>query len=321
MKNARRRRRFFNLLLLAASFLCIRPIAAQTSRSSDAALEKRVEGSPTLPFKQERFQFRALPAGWVIGVVSGVAADDNGTIYVMQRGNNADPILAFDLHGNLLRSWGRGDFVLPHSLRVDDKGNVWVVDTGASAVIKYSPAGKKLLTIVVGDAPNTGNRFRGATDVAFAPSGHVLITDGYGNARVLEYSADGRRIREWGRSGAAPGEFHLPHAIQVSKDGTVYVADRENGRIEEFTREGNFLREIDQLGRCYSLKLKNGVLWASTGPLGEASGAAGWVVKLDPQTGRILGHLNLPKSSGHQIDVLPSGEPIVTAGDGLLLLH
>jgi hypothetical protein len=322
VKGVRKRWRHLNLLLLAAASLYIRPMAAQTSESSDAVLERRIEDSPTLRFKGKRFRFRALPLGWIVGPVSGVAADGNGTIYVMQRGNMADPILAFDLHGNLLRSWGRGDFILPHSLRLDDEGNVWAVDAGASLVIKYSPAGKKLLTIVVGQTPDTGSPFRGATDVAFAPNRHVLIADGYGNARILEYTADGRWMREWGRSGAGPGEFHLPHAIQISRDGIVYVADRENGRIEEFNLQGKFLREIDQLGRCYSLKLANGALWASMGPLGKDPGAPGWLVKLDPQSGRILGHLDLREErEGHQIDILRSGEPVVTAGHELLLFH
>jgi hypothetical protein len=188
--------------------------------------------------------------------------------------------------------------------------------------MKYSPAGKKLLTIVVGQAPDTGSPFRGATDMAFAQNGHLLITDGYGNARVLEYTADGRRIREWGRSGAESGEFHLPHSIQIGPDGIVYVADRENGRIEEFNMQGKFLREIDQLGRCYSLKLTNGVLWVSMSPLGEDPGAPGWLVKIDPRTGRILGHLDLRETlEGHQIDILRSGEPVVTAGDELLLFR
>lgn len=158
--------------------------------------------------------------------------------------------------------------------------------------------------------------------MAFAQNGHLLITDGYGNARVLEYTADGRRIREWGRSGAESGEFHLPHSIQIGPDGIVYVADRENGRIEEFNMQGKFLREIDQLGRCYSLKLTNGVLWVSMSPLGEDPGAPGWLVKIDPRTGRILGHLDLRETlEGHQIDILRSGEPVVTAGDELLLFR
>src|SRR5580658_8097628 len=218
--------RYLNLLLFLGSLISTCLIVPQVSESSDTALETRVENSPAIPLKQMQFQFHSLPDGWQIGPISGVAADRKGIIYVMQRGFNADPILAFDTQGNLLRSWGKGDFDLPHSLRVDPEGNVWAIDAGASVFIKYSPVGKKLLTIVVGQAPDTGSPFRGATDVAFAPNGHVFITDGYGNARILEYTADGRRIREWGHSGSGPGEFRLPHSIQISSGGLVYVADR-----------------------------------------------------------------------------------------------
>lgn len=158
--------------------------------------------------------------------------------------------------------------------------------------------------------------------MAFAPSGHVLIADGYGNARILEYNADGQRIREWGRPGTGPGEFHLPHAIQISRNGIVYVADRENGRIEEFNMQGKFLKEINLLGRCYSLKLVDGMLWASISSLAEDPGAPGWLVKLDPKSGKILGHLDVPEQhEGHQIEILQSGEPVVTAGNGLLLFR
>lgn len=175
------------------------------------------------------------------------------------------------------------------------------------------------MTIIVGPAADMGSPC-GATDVAFAQNGHILIVDGYENARILEYTADGQRIREWGRPGTGPGEFHLPHAIQVSQDGIVYVADRENGRIEEFNMQGRFLKEIDLLGRCNSLKLVDGTLWASISSLAEDPGSPGWLVKLDPQSGKILGHLEVPEQhEGHQIDILGSGEPIVTAGNGPLL--
>jgi DNA-binding beta-propeller fold protein YncE len=317
-----RRWRYLNSFLLAGAIVFIRPMAAQTIESADAALQRRIEQSPTLPFIEEQFAFHFSSPGWAVGPVSGVAADEKGTIYVMQRGDKADPILAFDMHGTLLRSWGKGDFTSPHSLRVDLEGNVWAVDAGASLVIKYSPAGKRLLTIVVGQVPDTGSPFRGATDVAFAPNGHVLIADGYGNARILEYTSDGKRIQGWGQPGMGLGEFHLPHAIQISRDGIVYVADRENGRIEEFNMRGKFLKEIGQLGRCYSLRLAGGFLWASMSPLGEDPGAPGWLVKLDPNSGKFLGHLNVSEQrEGHQIDILPSGEPVVTAGNGLLLFH
>ena len=318
----RLRWRYSNLLLLACSFCYVRPIVPQTSKSSDKVLTRRIGNSHALHFREEKCQFHAPSPDWAVSSVSGVAADGKGTIYIMQRGNKAAPILAFDMRGTLLRSWGKGDFTLPHSLRIDPEGNVWAVDAGASLVIKYSPAGQKLLTLVVGQAPDTGSPFRGATDVAFAPNGHLLIADGYGNARIVEYTAVGQRVREWGRPGIGPGEFHLPHAIQISRDGIVYVADRENGRIEEFNMQGKFLNEIDHLGRCYSLKLVDGALWASMSPLGEDPGAPGWLVKIDPKSGKILGHLDVPEQrEGHQIDILHSGEPVVTAGNGLLLFH
>ena len=313
-------RQCFCLHLFASLFGFVGAGMSQSSKSSDLALAKRIESSPILPFRTEWFPFHSPYPGWEVGPVSGVAADRDGNVYLIQRGAKANPILVFDKDGNLLRSWGEGDFALPHSLRLDPQGNVWAVDAGASVIIKYSPDGKKLLTIHIGEVPDTGSPFRGVTDLAFAPDGHVFITDGYGNARILELTGDGRRVREWGRSGSGPAEFHLPHAIQINASGTVYVADRENGRIEEFDTHGKFLGEIDQLGRCYALKLSNGILWASMSPMGEAPGAPGWLVQLDPRSGKVLGHLNLTEARvGHAIDVLGSGSAVVTADRGLLL--
>jgi hypothetical protein len=196
------------------------------------------------------------------------------------------------------------------------------VDAGASKVIKYSSTGDKLLTIAIRPGADNGGPFRGITDLAFAPDGHIFISDGYVNARIMEYTADGKEVREWGRAGKGPGEFHLPHGIQISRNGIVYVADRENGRIQEFNLKGKFIGEIGKLGRCYALKLDHGILWATMSPLGKEPGAPGWLVKLDPSSGKILGHLDIPdQRQGHAVDVLPSGEPIVTAGNGLLLFQ
>ena len=132
--------------------------------------------------------------------------------------------------------------------------------------------------------------FRGAADIAFAPKGRIFISDGYANARILEYTADGRKVREWGSAGTGPGEFHLPHSIVADESNMLYVADRDNGRIEKFDLDGTFLGEFPNLGRTYSLKLgANGTLWAGMQPLNEPPGAPGWVVKLDRRTGKILG--------------------------------
>ena len=294
-------------------------VGRDTPGTADAQLRTRIEESPILPFSGVRFAAQPPESGWESGAVSWVAVDSLGTIYEIQRGEKANPIIVLDRYGKILRSWGKGDFKIPHSIRIDPTGNVWTVDAASSTVIKYSPRGKKLITITVGEQPDNGSPFNGTTDVAFGPNGRLFIADGYGNARVLEYTAEGKRVKQWGKPGSGPGEFNLPHAIQVDRQGIIYVADRENGRIEKFDLNGDFLGEFEHLGRIYSFKLTNGSLWAATGPFDPPPGAPGWIVKLDPRSGRILGHLDIPEGrSGHCIELMPSGEPLVTVGNELL---
>ena len=315
-------RSIYSLVLAATCWGTSAGTAQQPKLSETVGTGRGSQDSPALPFRETHFALHASLPGWEPGSVSGVAVGANGDVYVIQRGAKADPILVFNKQGDLLRSWGRGDFTLPHSLRLDPQGNVWALDAGASKVIKYSSGGRKLLTIAIEPVPDTGSPFRGATDIAFAANGHLFVTDGYGNARVLEYTADGKRVREWGHAGTGPAEFHLPHAIQISDKGIVFVADRENGRIERFDLQGKFEGAINHLGRCYALALSQGVLWASMSAMDEAPGAPGWLLALDPESGRILGHVDLPEPRvGHALAVSGSGEVFVTAGDGLLLFQ
>jgi hypothetical protein len=175
------------------------------------------------------------------------------------------------------------------------------------------------MTITVGEQPRINNPFDGTTDVAFAPNGHVFITDGYGNARVLEYTADGKRLRQWGGPGDGRGEFHLPHAIQIAANGTIFIADRENGRIEQFDLNGNYVGQIAGLGRIYSLKVVGDVLWATMQTLDQPPGSPGWIVKLDPDSGKMLGHLDVAEPLGlHSIEMSSLGEPLITLGNQLL---
>jgi hypothetical protein len=297
----------------------VNKVDRETQEKAAADLRARIEASPKLPFNGTQFAAKPPSIGWESGAVSWVAVDRSGRIYEIQRGDKADPVLVLDLEGKVLRSWGKGDFNLAHSIRIDPWGDVWTVDAGSSIVIKYSPLGKKLMTISVGERPDNGSPFDGATDIAFGPNGHLYITDGYGNARVLEYTPDGKRVKQWGKPGAGPGEFSLPHAIQIDEKGTIYVADRENGRIEKFDLDGNFLGEIPHLGRVYSLKLVGGVLWSGMQPFNRPPGSAGWVVKFDCETGRISGHLDVPEARGlHSIEQMPSGEPLTSLGNELL---
>jgi hypothetical protein len=173
----------------------------------------------------------------------------------------------------------------------------------------------------VGGQPEPAvSTFQGATDIAFASKGRIFISDGYANARIVEYTAGGKKVREWGSAGSGPGQFHLPHSIVADENDILYIADRENGRIEKFDLDGKFLGEIPGLGRIYSLKLgADGTLWAGLQPLNEPAGSPGWVVKLDRKTGKILGYLPVREKAGlHTVEEAGNGQPLTSVGNKLL---
>ena len=308
----------FALLL---SVVLVHKAEAEPQSQIGSDLASRIESTPTLPFHAEHLAAQAITRNFASGMVSSVAVGRDRLIYEFQR-DKANPILVLAPDGGIVRSWGAGNYALPHSIRFDRAGDIWTVDASSSVAIKYSPTGRKLLTIHIGGQPKTDGPFKGATDIAEAANGHLFVTDGYGNARVIEYSASGRRLKQWGTSGTGPSEFHLPHALQISSEGIIYVADRENGRIEEFDLSGSYLGEIPNLGRVYSLKLDGGFLWAGTQSLEQNPGAPGWIIKLDRRSGEILGHLDVTQPFGlHSIDLTPSGEPVTSLGDQILFFR
>ncbi|MEO7964433.1 MAG: hypothetical protein ABIT38_11070, partial [Gemmatimonadaceae bacterium] len=160
--------------------------------AAETALRARVAAAPQLPFAGAPIAVLPPAPEFAMGMVSWVSSAKDGSIYLLQRGDKADPVIVLDQSGKVLRSWGKGLYVMPHAIRLDRQGNVWTVDAASSHVIKFSPQGKVLLTIKVGGQPTPcANNFCGTTDIAFATNGHLFISDGYANARILEYTADG----------------------------------------------------------------------------------------------------------------------------------
>ena len=269
--------------------------------------------SPSLPLRLTRLNPTPPRLAWRMEMVSSVALDAGGLIYLLQRGESADPVIVVDRRGKVIRSWGRGMYKIPHSIRIDGAGNVWTVDAASSKVHKFTPTGTHLLEIDVGGLPSAPKSpFCGATDIAFAPGGRVFISDGYANARILEYTAEGKRVREWGTPGTNAGQFQVPHAVAIDRDGILYVADRENGRIQRFHLDGRHVGEWRHLGKTFSLKITPaGDLWIGTQPRDVANGVEPWLAKVDRVTGRVLGVL---ESQGHHsIDVTTAGEPFTGA--------
>jgi DNA-binding beta-propeller fold protein YncE len=307
------------IAMMKRSLMLLLLICAAVVAAAQTDLVQVVQHSPALPLQASALNVQPPNEGWQLGMVSWIAVDRHGLIYLLQRGGKADPVIVLDREGHVLRSWGRGMYTMPHAIRIDPKGNVWTTDAATSMVYQFSPAGKKLMEIHVGGLPSscrdisgTFSGFCGTTDIAFAPNGHVFIADGYSNARVLEYTPEGKKVREWGAAGRGPGQFRLVHSIQIDASGVIYVADRENGRVERFDLNGKYLGEWDNLGRIFSLKLDGDSIWLATQSLDLPPLGPGWLLKLDHKTGNLLGHVDV--TGAHGIDVLSDGELFLGPG-------
>ena len=192
-----------------------------------------------------------LPDGWRYVEVAGVAVDSKDRVYCFTRGEH--PVIVFDRDGTFLRSWGEGDVRRAHGITIDADDMVWLSDDLHHTVRKFTVEGKHLLTIGNPDTPATlqgGKPFNRPTHVAISPrTGHLFISDGYGNSRVHKYAPDGKHVMSWGEPGTEPGMFNLPHNIATDSDGLVYVADRENHRVQIFDGDGKFQAEWHRMHR------------------------------------------------------------------------
>jgi peptidylamidoglycolate lyase len=201
-----------------------------------------------------------LPKDLKFGNPVGISIDTNQNIVVFHRagrkwsllGSMPDKpienktILIIDKdNGKLINSFGGNLFIMPHGLKVDNKNNIWVTDVGLNQVFKFSHDGKLLMKL--GEAKVAGNdslHFNKPTDIAIAKDGSFYVSDGYGNSRVIKFSAAGKYLFEWGTKGNKTGEFNIPHGISLDSNGNVYVADRENNRIEIFDSTGKFIKQF-----------------------------------------------------------------------------
>ncbi len=201
-----------------------------------------------------------LPEGWSFVEVAGVAVDSRDRVYVFNRGDH--PIIVFDKEGKFLDAWGEGVFRSAHGIFIDRNDHLYLADNLDHTVRKYTSDGQLLVTLGEKDNPSdTGFQegvspvrhaagpFNRVTNVAVVPSGEIYISDGYGNARVHKFSAEGELLLSWGESGKGSGQFNLPHGVAVDSQGLVYVADRENSRIQIFNPDGEYLRDWNWVNR------------------------------------------------------------------------
>ena len=199
-----------------------------------------------------------IPDGWAMPAAA-VAGDSQDRVYCFNRDPD-HPIVVFDREGNYLSSWGKGEIAFAHSILLDKDDNVWLVDRDHCQVMKFTSGGELLMTIGTKDfrsdtgADNSvfssngykevthgGDPFNLPAGIALNDAGEVFIADGYANARVHKFSADGKHLLSWGEPGTGPGQFNLPHGVWIDRRGRVLIADRENDRVQAFTQDGEHL--------------------------------------------------------------------------------
>jgi len=236
-----------------------------------------------------------LPAGVTMGATASVAFDANGHLFVLTRGDKT--FFEFNPDGSFIRSFGDKLFTRSHGLRIDRDGNLWATDVGGHIVVKMTRDGQPLLTIGTKGEAGEWNEATGShklnqpNDVVLAGNGDVFVAQGHtpgaeGDARVLKFDKNGKFIKSWGGKGSGPGQFQVAHGIAIDAKGLVWVADRENQRIQLFDQDGKFVREVKYKGLPCSLDIGRQYMYM-------VNGFAGQVLRLD-LNGKVLAAMGKP---------------------------
>ena len=232
--------------------LAVIPAVNGVARASD-----RYDFRPVVGFLQ-------VPENITLDSCSGVAVNSRGFVYLAHRGQS--PIVCFDADGNYVRSWGDDLIGSAHALRIDPDDNLWVTDIQKHLVLKFTSTGTLLLSVGRPGSAGQGNdQFDKPADVTFGSEGVIYVADGYGNSRVMKFSARGKFLMSWGTPGSGPGEFNLPHTIVTTSDGRVIVGDRLNNRVQIFDAFGDHL-EVWEGFTPFGLEIdRDDVLWVADG--------------------------------------------------------
>jgi DNA-binding beta-propeller fold protein YncE len=225
-----------------------------------------------------------------------------------------------------------------HGIHVDHRGFVWITGNNCPTnglprlkpvaddqILKLTQDGRVVMQIgrsnqSLGNA-DTRNVHR-AADVWVHPStNEAFVADGYGNHRVIVFDAEtGAFKRMWGAfgnrpmdddhcetvapagfsPGPGPQNFSIVHAIRVSRDGLVYVADRENRRVQLFRTDGSFVKQLAKTDTPFARDLA-----LSPDPAQEFLyvGDGDDILVVDRQALEIVGSIKVPGmiGGGHQI--------------------
>jgi sugar lactone lactonase YvrE len=335
--------------------------AAPRSTASAAGNPLTGEGLPN-PAPKVTPNWGQLPAGRTWGTTAGVDIDPlDGNVWAYERcgapaaggagggavdceTNPVDPIFKFDRNtGAVLANFGKGVMVTPHGISVDKDGNVWVADfsgnkagTRGHQVHKFSPQGKKLLSLGIAGKPgNADGQFNQPNDVVVGPDGSIFVSDGHdaqgmttnaaiaeglkrgATSRISKFSPDGKFVKSWGTIGVRHGEFRTPHALAFDSKGRLWVADRGNHRLEIFDQDGKYLESRYTFSRPSGIFIKGETLYvidSESGPLNHPNWHNG--VRVGPvDEDRVVAFIP-PFEREDRVYQGAAGEGVAVDGDG-----
>ena len=222
-----------------------------------------------LPVFEADASWPTLPSDFEWGQVIGIATDSRGHVWTSSRSEIAE----WDRNGNLVQSWSArgpdGNWSVVHGLFIDHNDFVWTNARESNLTLKFSRDGQHLMTIgrfdETGGSNDTELMGRPAEIWVDPLDNEVFVADGYANRRVIVFDGEtGEYLRHWGAYGERPDDayrpdptagqpsrqFRTPHGIAGSRDGSIYVADRANNRIQVFLQDGTFVTEKILRQRC-----------------------------------------------------------------------
>jgi DNA-binding beta-propeller fold protein YncE len=288
--------------------LLIQAVSGVLSGPDPAQMEK----APPLGYRTVPVGL-AVPEGMKMGASSSVAFDARGHLVVFNRGDH--PLMEFDPSGAFVRAFGEGQYVRPHGMRIDPEGHIWTTDVAAHTVTKLGPKGEVLMVLGTKGQPGTWDEagqsrlLNEPNDIGFGPRGDVFVVEGHGRGepRVLRFDKGGKLLKSWGGLGTGPGQFDLAHSVVIDAQGLVYVADRQNRRVQVFDVDGKFVKEWRYAG------LPCGLYLGADQQMYLASGFAGQILKLD-KSGKATAAIGQPgKGLGefgeaHYLTIGPKGD-------------
>ena len=177
-----------------------------------------------------------------LGFVSDLVVDSKGFVHVGHRGTES-PVLVFDPSGAFVRSWGQGEVADVHYLSINDDDVILLADRDAHQILAFDTDGNRRFALGERHAPRWHAPFNHPTAASMAADGEIYVSDGYGNSVVHRFSKEGALLQTWGGRGDGSGEFTTPHCVWVDRMDRVYIADRENNRLQVFDRDGAYVAE------------------------------------------------------------------------------